>query len=145
LATARLKEAAIHVSRRGWQCGEVLWRQGRGWAVWAGFGPQRAWGGISGTRPLILSAGFYWQDPQHEVVWGGCPELGGGGLFSDEVGRPMVVIQPATSSGNVASGENRASTSVVADDDGVFRCCFLGEGIVYVAIVVRLGLLWGKP
>jgi hypothetical protein len=71
--------------------------------------------------------------------------LGGGGLFSDKVGRSMVVIQPATSSGDVASGENRAPTSVVADDDGIFGCHFLCEGIVYFVIVVRLGLLRGKP
>jgi hypothetical protein len=48
----------------------------------------------------------------------------------------MVVIQPATSSGNVASGDNRVSTSVVAHDDGVFGCRFLHEGIIYIAIVV---------
>jgi hypothetical protein len=41
----------------------------------------------------------------------------------------------------MASGENRASTSVVADDDGVFGCHFLHEGIVYGVIIVRLGLL----
>jgi hypothetical protein len=40
--------------------------------------------------------------------------------FSVEVGRPMSVIQPMTESVTLASGENRASTSVVADDDGVF-------------------------
>jgi hypothetical protein len=34
-------------------------------------------------------------------------------------------------SGDVASGENRASTSVAADDDGVFGCRFLHKGIVY--------------
>jgi hypothetical protein len=50
-----------------------------------------------------------------------------------------------TGSSDVASGENRASTSVVVDDDGVFRCHFLHEGIVYGVIVIRLGLLWGKP
>jgi hypothetical protein len=44
-------------------------------------------------------------------------------------------------SGDVASGENHVSTSVVADDDGVFGCRFLHEGIVYGVIVVRLGLL----
>jgi hypothetical protein len=65
--------------------------------------------------------------------------------FSDEVGRPMVVIQSMMDSGDVASGENRASTSVVADDDGIFGCRFLHEGIVYVALVVRLGLLQGQP
>jgi hypothetical protein len=48
-------------------------------------------------------------------------------------------------SGDVASGENRASTSVMADNDGVFGYRFLHEGIVYVALVVRLGLLHGKP
>jgi hypothetical protein len=65
--------------------------------------------------------------------------------FSDEVGRPMVVIQPTTSSGDVAFSENQASTSVVADDDGIFGCRFLHEGIVYAALIVRLGLLCGKP
>jgi hypothetical protein len=48
-------------------------------------------------------------------------------------------------SGDVASGENRASTLVAADDDGVFGCRFLHKGIVYGVIVVRLGLLRGKP
>jgi hypothetical protein len=48
-------------------------------------------------------------------------------------------------SGDMASGENRASMSVVEDDDGVFGCRFLHEGIVYGVIVVRLGLLRGKP
>jgi hypothetical protein len=31
--------------------------------------------------------------------------------------------------------------SVVADDDGIFGCRFLHEGIVYVALVIRLRLL----
>jgi hypothetical protein len=35
--------------------------------------------------------------------------------------------------------------SVVADDDGVFGCRFLHEGIVYGVIIVELGLLRGKP
>jgi hypothetical protein len=61
--------------------------------------------------------------------------------FFDEVNRPMVVVQPMMSLGEVASGENRASMSVVADDDGVFECRFLHEGIVYVALVIRLRLL----
>jgi hypothetical protein len=41
-----------------------------------------------------------------------------------------------TGSSDMASGENRASTSFVADDDGVFECRFLHEGIVYGVIVV---------
>jgi hypothetical protein len=45
------------------------------------------------------------------------------------------------SSGEVASGENRALMSVVVDDDGVFGCRFLREGIVYVALIIRLRLL----
>jgi hypothetical protein len=65
--------------------------------------------------------------------------------FSAEVGLPMMVIQAPMSSGDVASSENWASTSVVADDDGVFGCHFLREGFVYVALVVRLRLLRGKP
>jgi hypothetical protein len=60
-------------------------------------------------------------------------------------GRPTVVDLTDDGFERVASGENRASTSVVADDDGVFGCRFLHEGIVYGVIVVRLGLLWGKP
>jgi hypothetical protein len=67
------------------------------------------------------------------------------GSFFDEVGRQMVVIQATSGSVDVASGENRASTSVMADNDGVFGCHFLREGIVYVALVVRLGLLRGNP
>jgi hypothetical protein len=55
-----------------------------------------------------------------------------------------MVIQTTKGSSNVASVENRASTSVVADVDGVFGCRFLHEGIVYVALVVQLGLLRGK-
>jgi hypothetical protein len=64
--------------------------------------------------------------------------------FFAEVGRPTMVIQATTGSGDMASCENRASTSVVADDDGVFGCCFLREGIVYIALVVQLRLLQGK-
>jgi 3-hydroxymyristoyl/3-hydroxydecanoyl-(acyl carrier protein) dehydratase len=48
-------------------------------------------------------------------------------------------------SSDVASVENRASTSVVADDDDVFGCHFLHDGIVIGVIIVRLGLLRGKP
>jgi hypothetical protein len=55
-----------------------------------------------------------------------------------------MVIQTTKGSSDVASGENRASTSVVADVDGVFGYRFLHEGIVYVALVVQLGLLRGK-
>jgi hypothetical protein len=115
--------------------------------VWAGSdpGPNGPGEGFPAHVLSFSQSGSTGQDPQHEVVWGVCPRLGGGGLFSDKVGRPMVVIQLATSSGNVASGENRAPTSVVADDDGVFGCCFLHEGIVYIVMVVRLGLLRGKP
>jgi hypothetical protein len=60
--------------------------------------------------------------------------------FSAEAGRPTVVIQATMGSGNVASGENRASALVVADDDDIFGCRFLPE-----VIVIRLGLLRGKP
>jgi hypothetical protein len=56
-------------------------------------------------------------------------------------GRPTVVDL----ADDVASGENQASTSVMADDDGVFGYCFLHEGIVYGVIGVQLGLLRGKP
>jgi hypothetical protein len=56
--------------------------------------------------------------------------------FSAQVGRPTMVIQAMTGLGDVASGENRASTSVMADDDGVFGCHFLHEGIVNVALIV---------
>jgi hypothetical protein len=48
-------------------------------------------------------------------------------------------------SGDMASGENRASMSVVADDGGVSGCRYLREGIVYGVIVGRLGLLQRKP
>jgi hypothetical protein len=55
-----------------------------------------------------------------------------------------MVIQVMMGSRDVASGENRASMSVVANDDGVFGCHLLHDGIVYVALVVQLGLLQGK-
>jgi hypothetical protein len=55
-----------------------------------------------------------------------------------------MVIQETTGSSDVAFSENRASTSVMADDDNIFGCRFLHEGIVYVALVVQLGLLWGN-
>jgi hypothetical protein len=57
---------------------------------------------------------------------------------------PTMVIQATMGSSNVASHENRASTSIVANDDGVFGCHLLHEGIVYVALIVQLGLLQGK-
>jgi hypothetical protein len=66
-------------------------------------------------------------------------------FFSVEVGRPTAVFQLTTGSSDMASSENRASTSVVADDGRVPRCRYLREGITYGVIVVRLGLLWGKP
>jgi hypothetical protein len=66
-------------------------------------------------------------------------------FFSIEVGRPTAVFQATTGSSDMASGQNRASTLVVADDGGVSGCRYLCEGIVYGVIVVRLGLLWGNP
>jgi hypothetical protein len=64
--------------------------------------------------------------------------------FSIKLAGPTMVIQTTTGSSDVASGENRASTSVVADVDGVFGCRFLHEGTVYVALVIQFGLLRGK-
>jgi hypothetical protein len=51
-------------------------------------------------------------------------------------GRPMVVDLADDGFERCGIRENRASTSVVADDDGVFGCRFLHEGIVYGVIVV---------
>jgi hypothetical protein len=51
-------------------------------------------------------------------------------FFFAGVGRLVAVIQATTGSANVKSGENRASTSVVAGDDDVFGCRFLHEDIV---------------
>jgi hypothetical protein len=56
-------------------------------------------------------------------------------FFSARVGRPTSVIQPTTGSGDVAAGENRASTSVVADNDDVFGCRYLCKGIVFVVLI----------
>jgi hypothetical protein len=55
--------------------------------------------------------------------------------FSVEGGRLVAVIQPTTDSGDVAGAVNRASTSVVADNLGVFSCHYLHEGIAYVALI----------
>jgi hypothetical protein len=66
-------------------------------------------------------------------------------FFSVEVGRPMAMFQATMGSGNMASGENRASMLVVADDGDVFGCRYLREGIVYGVIVDRLVLLLGNP
>jgi hypothetical protein len=66
-------------------------------------------------------------------------------FFSIEVGRPTVVFQVTTGSSDMASGQNRASTLVVADDGDISGCRYLCEGIDYGVIVVRLGLLQGKP
>jgi hypothetical protein len=38
--------------------------------------------------------------------------------------------------GDGASGENRASVSVVLDDDGVSRCRYLREAILYIVLIV---------
>jgi hypothetical protein len=57
-------------------------------------------------------------------------------FFSVEVGRPSAVFQATTGSSDMTSGENRASTSIVADDGGVSGCHYLCEGIVYGVIVV---------
>jgi hypothetical protein len=57
-------------------------------------------------------------------------------FFSAEVGRPMVVVQSTTGSGDVASSENRASMSVMVDDDGVSGRRYLHEGIIYIVLVV---------
>jgi hypothetical protein len=51
-------------------------------------------------------------------------------FFSAEVGRLVAVILATTGSADVASGENRATTSVLAGDDDVFGCRFFHEGIV---------------
>jgi hypothetical protein len=56
-------------------------------------------------------------------------------FFSAGVGRPAMVSQPTTGSGDVAAGENLASTSVVADNDDVFVCRYLCEGIVSVVLI----------
>jgi hypothetical protein len=55
--------------------------------------------------------------------------------FSAGVGRPTVVFQPMTGSGDEAAGENRVSTPIRADDDSVSRCRYLHEGIVSVVLV----------
>jgi hypothetical protein len=47
--------------------------------------------------------------------------------FSAEGGQMSMLIQPTMGSGGVASGENRASMSVVVDDDSVSGCCRRGE------------------
>jgi hypothetical protein len=40
-------------------------------------------------------------------------------FFSAKVGRPEVIIQPTTGSGDVAVSENRATILVMADNDGI--------------------------
>jgi hypothetical protein len=50
--------------------------------------------------------------------------------------RPKVVIQPTTGLDDVASGENRASTSIMADNDGVSGCRYLREGIINTFLIV---------
>jgi hypothetical protein len=76
-----------------------------------------------------LHQGVLGLDPQHAVVWAVIPGLVVVASFSVEVGRPMMVIQATTGSSDVASDENRASTSVMVDDDDVFGCCFLHEAL----------------
>jgi hypothetical protein len=56
--------------------------------------------------------------------------------FSVEIGRPMVVIHAMTGLGDMASGENWASTSVMANDGGVSGWRYLREGIVYGVLIV---------
>jgi hypothetical protein len=56
-------------------------------------------------------------------------------FFFAGVGRPTTMMQPTKGSGDVAAGENRVSMLVATDDEGVFGCRYLCEGIVFAVLV----------